>query len=140
MKKFFVLLFLISVCSFAQYNNIRQTAYELASGDSVITVQPSYLLGSEETAIAIAFDSNWKTGAGNVSIKVYDEVSATYKILKNNDGDAVKFPADTSSVFLITPPDGILLRNFQLIRDSSGTFKNHYGTTTIITIYKIPML
>lgn len=139
-KLLFISVLLFCTASFAQYNPIRQSSYTMAAGDSMVAITPTNIIGAEETVIAIGFDANWKTGATAVAFKVYDEISGTYKVLYDDAGTMITLSAGVSKIYRIKPQDAVLLRNFQVVRDSAGTFKDHYGTSTIITIFKVPLL
>ena len=112
----------------------------MVSGDSAIAVPSTYILGAEESVLAIGFDANWRAGTTTIAFKVYDEISGTYKFLYDEGGNIITLSAAASKICRIKPTDFILLRKFQIIRDSSGTMKEHYGASTVITLYKMPIL
>lgn len=137
MKKIFLLLILFSAVAFSQtLHSMRQSSVTLGA-DSTVTVSESTQLGAEEYLNAIGFDANWTAGGNYVKFKVYDEVAGAYKYLYDKDG-LVKYPAGKSRIIEIETKHIPLLKNFLIVKDSSGTTKKHYGTSTVITLYKKP--
>lgn len=141
MKKLVFALIFCSVSLFAQYMPLRQSSLTMAAGDSLVTVTPTNILGVEESVVAIGFDANWRTGATKVTFKVYDEVAGSYKTITDSTGTyPIGTKAGASKIVLIKEEYQPFLRNFQILRDSVGTFQDHYGASTILTIYKKPVL